>query len=218
MTLEPDYWTPEPLWKGQTAHVVASGPSATDEVIHSLRGLNVIVVNSTVLLAQWAPVWFFMDRDVLFQDRRLTPRISRDGVDMAAFAFGFEGIVVTTAPRVKCAVPCVRLVSAPRMKEFPLPGSVTIRHGRSSGHTAISLAVAMGANNVILHGYDMRLVDGLEHQHHEYEDRPRDIAIYERDFIPGFAGWNEQAKRAGVSITNATPGSALKEFPMKDGA
>lgn len=213
MTDTLEYWTPEPIWSGKTAHIVASGPSATADVIDSLRGLNVIVVNSTVLSAPWAPVWFFMDRAVVLQ-RHGEPCVSRDGIDMVEFATNFRGRVVTTAKRVKSAVQSVKLVSAPRMAEFPSPGSPTIRYGRSSGQTAISLAIAMGAKRVFLHGFDMREVDGREHHHQEYDGTQRDLTVYERHFLPAFSGWNEQAKRAGVSIVNATPGSALREFPM----
>lgn len=214
-----DYWTPEPVWRGQEAVVLASGPSATPEVIEALRGRNVIVVNSTVLAARWAPVWFFRDAAVLLSraSGQFLPVHARSGENMVDFARSFPGMVVTTSRRVKDTVPEVRMVEAPRMKDFPPPGSPTIRHGKSSGHAAISLAIAMGATRVELHGFDMRVVDGREHHHQEYEGRQRNLSIYADRFLPEFAGWNEAAKRAGVSVVNATPGSALREFPMLEG-
>jgi hypothetical protein len=218
VTADLEYWLPEPIWAGQTAHVVASGPSATPEVIEALRGKNVIAVNSTALAAPWAAVWFFMDSSVVFERRCTAPRISRDGTDMVVFARKFSGLIVTTNKRVKNAMPRVLLVLAPKMAAFPEPGSPDIRSGRSSGQTAISLAVAMGASRIELHGFDMRAVDGREHHHREYENRQRDLTVYESKFLPAFAGWNAQARTAGVSIVNATPGSALKEFPMRDAA
>lgn len=217
MTVELEYWTPPTIWAGQEAHVVASGPSATPDVIKALRGKNVIVVNSTALSAPWAPVWFFQDTGVLYQPRCVAPTISRYGTDMVEYAKEFSsrgGLVVTTSRHVKNALPIVNLVRAPRMPEFPKPGSADIRSGRSSGQTAVSLAVAMGATGIFLHGFDMRLVDGREHHHREYEGRQRNVTVYDVKFIPAFAGWNEQALRAGVRIVNATPGSALREFPM----
>lgn len=212
---ELDYWTPPVMWAGMTAHVIASGPSATPEVIESLRGKNVITVNSTALTATWAPVWFFQDSGVLLQSRPAMPRHARDGTDMIDFARRFTGLVVTTSRHAKAALPDIRLVRAPRMGWFPRPGSSDIRSGRSSGQTAISLAVAFGATRIELHGFDMRLVDGREHHHREYEGRQRNVTVYDTKFIPAFAGWNEQALRAGVRIVNATPGSALREFPME---
>jgi hypothetical protein len=59
----------------------------------------------------------------------------------------------------------------------------------------------------------MRFVEGREHFHGEYKG-PRDVGIYERDFLPGFAGWNEAARAVWVEVVNATKGSALKEFPF----
>lgn len=204
------------IWAGQTAHVIASGPSATSDVIERLRGQNVIVVNATALSAPWAPVWFFQDAAVVFESMRSTvPRVTRDGVDMVEFVKGFAGLVVTTSKRVKAALPeAVELVRAPRMGWFPPPGSPDVRSGRSSGQTAIGLGRAMGAGRIDLHGFDMRVVDGREHHHSEYAGRQRNLAIYQEHFLPAFAGWHSQAMRAGFEILNATPGSALREFPM----
>lgn len=209
-----DYWSPEPIWAGQTAHVIASGPGATADVIERLHGKNVIAVNATALSAPWAAVWFFMDSGVLFERRCEVPRRARDGTDMVDFARRFVGLVVTTNKRVKNALPFVRLVKAPKMAAFPKPGSAEIRSGRSSGQTAISLARGVGAVRIELHGFDMRAVDGREHHHAEYQGRQRDLTVYENKFLPAFAGWNAQALDAGFSIFNATPGSALREFPM----
>lgn len=213
---EPDYWTPEPIWSGQQAHILASGPSATPDLIESLRGGNVIVINSTVLSAPWAPVWFFQDWAAVLDRVRgqFVPRLSRDGIDMAARAASFAGLAVTTAWRAKEAVPQLRLVRSQRMAAFLPSGSPVIRHGRSSGQTAIALAIAFGATRIDLHGFDMRAVDGREHHHREYEGRQRDVSIYARDFLPAFHGWHAAALAVGVSIVNATPGSALREFPL----
>jgi hypothetical protein len=214
---DPEYWAPPATWSGQTAHVLASGPSATLDVIEGLRGKNVIVVNSTALSTVWAPVWFFQDTTVLFQSRRtMTPVVSRSGVDMVEFAKGFAGLIVTTSRHVKSALPFVHLVKAPKMTAFPPPGSPEIRSGRCSGQTAIGLAQARGATRINLHGFDMRFVDGHEHHHQEYAGRQRNPSVYDSKFLPAFAGWNEQAIKAGVKIVNATPGSALKEFTMVD--
>lgn len=210
----PDYWVPPPIWAGQGAHVIASGPGATQAVIDGLRRRNVIVVNSTVFSASWAPVWFFQDSAVPFLNRSGVPRVSRDGLNVPEFVKAFAGLAVTSNRRVKELLPCVRLVKAPSMNRFPAPGSPEIRSGRCSGQTAISLAVALGATRIALHGFDMRFVEGREHHHREYEGRLRNVTVYDQKFLPAFAGWHAQALQAGVSIVNATPGSALREFPM----
>jgi hypothetical protein len=211
------FWTPPTIWAGQAAHVLASGPSATPDVIERLKGRNVIAVNSTILAAPWAPVWFFMDGTVLLDRHTRETKRSQDGRDMVDSARKFPGLVVTTSKWLKAALPdVVKLAHAPALESFPRPGSTEIRSGRSSGQTAISLAIAMGAAEIYLHGLDMRVVDGREHHHCEYEGRQRNLSVYESKFLPAFAGWNAAAERVGVKVLNATPGSALKEFPMVD--
>lgn len=99
---------------------------------------------------------------------------------------------------------------------FPRLGEREVWGGRSSGHTAISLAISMGASRVCLVAYDMRLVAGREHFHDDYPKRGRDLTLYEKEFVPGFAGWNESARASGVEVLNCTPGSAITEFPFAD--
>ncbi len=94
---------------------------------------------------------------------------------------------------------------------FPPAGSREIWGGRSSGHTAISLAIAMGAKRVAMVGYDMRVVGGREHFHADYKGG-RDLSIYANEFVPGFNGWNESAWASGCEVLNCTPGSAVTEF------
>lgn len=91
-------------------------------------------------------------------------------------------------------------------------GPHVIQQGRSSGHTAVSLAIALGATRVVLLDYDMRIVADREHCHDEYKGSARDSEIYQREFAPGFAGRDEAARAVGVEVINATEGSARKEF------
>src|SRR5690606_31804259 len=106
----------------------------------------------------------------------------------------WPGLVVSMSRIAKREMPDkVRRVRGAWMPEFPPPGSTPIRQGRSSGHTAIGLAIAMGAARVVLLGYDMRLVDGREHHHSDYAGQPRNTDIYRSEFLPSFDGWNRTA-------------------------
>lgn len=157
------------------------------------------------------------------------------------FVEAFPGLVVTFArvakrvlddpsnpyqmarkPRVLRVKACGASTHAPKRAGrvgyepgFPPIGSPEIQAGRSSGHSAISLAIAMGARRVCLIGYDMRLVDNREHFHSDYRGG-RDLTIYEKEFVPSFHGWNEAARASGVEILNCTPGSAVQEFRFAD--
>jgi hypothetical protein len=201
-----EFWTPEPLFRGQTFYVLASGPSLTAEQAERVRGRPTIAVNATCpTLAPWADVWFFTDW--FFFDQ------FRDEIAT------FPGLTVTLSRKAKAEMPALRRVWTERRGRFPSPPMV--RQGRSSGQTAIGLGYAMGGVRAVLLGFDMRVVDGKEHHHDAYgpcdqHGMPRDPNIYGSSFLPAFAGWNDQARAAGLEIVNATPNSALREFPMVD--
>ncbi len=154
----------------------------------------------SVHLAPWASALFFTDHSWFETHREIVEE--------------WPSLVFTLARHSKAALPdkLKRLEIEPWAADFPLPGSMTIRQGRSSGHTAVSLAAALGATTIVLLGYDVSFDNGRSHHHDDYSEA--DPLIYERDFLPAWAGWNEAALRIGVQVLNATPGSALREFPM----
>ncbi|MCW5695785.1 MAG: hypothetical protein KIS96_03510 [Bauldia sp.] len=222
MRPEEDFWTPEPIFDGKRVFVLASGPSLTPEVCEVVRGEPAIVVNSSCRAAAWADVLFFTDSgwfEHIDNGRNLA--VFADGVPRRRVVEEWPGLVVSMSRRAKLALPAkVKRVKGEMRPDFPRRGAPVIRQGRSSGQTAIALAIAMGAREVILLGFDMRLVDGREHHHDDYRGKPRDLTVYGSAFVPAFGanpnmpGWNQAALDAGVTVLNATPGSALMEFPM----
>lgn len=201
---ENEYWTPEPLFAGQTVFCLASGPSLTQAIVDKIKGRPTIVVNSSCMLAPWADVLFFTDSG-WYEPRR----------DLVK---NWRGRVVTMSRAAKRELPNkvlrVQGQGDPAFPpKFPRHGAPVIQQGRTSGHTAISLAIACGAWGVVMVAYDMRVVDGREHHHNEYTG-PRDLEQYARELVPAFAGWKQAARDIGVTIVNATPGSAVTEFPF----
>lgn len=192
-----EFWTPEPIWRGETAFLLAGGPSLKGMDVDRLRGRRVMAINTAAYLAPWADVLFFTDNG-WFESN--TEAVAQWG-----------GEVMTLSRHAKRKVPDrVKRLKTEHRPDFPPLGCSVIRQGRSSGHTAVALAVALGANRVVLLGYDMRIVDGASHFHDRY--RNGDLELYARDFIPAFDGWRAAAEAAGVTVVNATPGSALTEF------
>ena len=259
---EHELWTPEVLFKGETVFCLASGPSLTQEVVDKVRGRGrVIAVNSSVYLAPWADVLFFTDSG-WFEHGRDPALCGLHGDDRwprRDFVEAFPGLVVSMSRSAKRVLPDkVKRIKGrgqptDNPPRFPAPGSPEIHGGRTSGHTAISLAIGMGATRIVMLGYDMRLIPiepapGMvwfdpqpgtpeereilsksshprhyeiraryaEHHHREYVDKPRDLFIYESDFIPAFRGWHQAAREMGCEIVNCTPGSAIPEFPFAD--
>lgn len=205
---ENDYWTPEPWWKDKTVFVLASGPSLTREICDQIEGRNAIVINASFKQAPWAKVWYFTDGHIYEKYRD----------EVAAWPGEIVCMSKLAKQELNKQIKRVRGEGDPTcpgqsQQSFPPLGHHSIRQGRSSGHTAISLAIATGANCVPLVGFDMRFVQGREHHHAEYKG-PRDMQLYQREFVPGFDGWHAAGLRAGVEIVNCTEGSAVTEFPF----
>lgn len=202
---EEQYWTPDLRWAGEVAFVLGSGPSLCKEDVELLRGRHVIVVNGSYNVCPWGEVLFFMDNQ-WFRDRRELVK------DWPGFVISYSRVAKAEMPDI------VHRIMTDTLTSFPPPGSFKVRHGNNSGQTAISLAIALGATTVVLLGFDMKPdANGATHVHTEYgTPSEKDRTVYQRSFIPFFKNWNADALAIGVRILNATPGSALTEFPMID--
>jgi hypothetical protein len=193
------YWWPEPLFEGRTVFVIGGGPSLDDLDLEPLRDRATIAVNSAgPLLAPWA-LLFFRDLRWFFDHRKIVET--------------WPGHVITTNTAAKRQADRLRLVRTTHFGEFPPADSGLLRHGRTSGHIAVALAVAMRARRIVLLGFDCRMVDGRSHFHDEYKGHEM---LYSADFLPAWKGWGAAAQKAGVEIINATPDSAVAEFPRAE--
>ena len=85
-----------------------------------------------------------------------------------------------------------------------------IHYGSNSGFQAVNLALLKGATNIVLVGFDMRVVDGRRHFFGDHPEPMHNRADY-KDFIAPF---RHAARECAVPIVNCTPGSALDCFPM----
>jgi hypothetical protein len=218
---ENEIWTPEPLFLGQTVFCIASGPSLTQADCDKIKGRRAIVVNTSYKLAPWADVLFFTDTGWYLERKEIVKNwpglvVSYSRQAKRELDDPIHGRTVPRILRVKgIGDPSFppRLPGMPKRLGFPPVGSPEIQVGRNSGNSAVSLAIAMGANKVVLLGYDCQLVNGKEHFHSEYSG-PRDLGLYQNEYLRAFNGWNEAARNSGVEILNATHGSAITEFPF----
>lgn len=194
-----EFWRPEPLFAGRPAFVIGGGPSLRGFEFDRLRGRHVVAINAAGYFVPWAEVLYFNDRAWFLANRPL--------ID------SWAGLVTSSSRHAKTAAP-------DRIRRVEMDGDVRfcnrasrVRGGRSSGHQAIGLAAALGAQPIVLLGFDLQSgLDGATHFHDRY--READAKVYRRDFLPAFAGWRRAAEADGVDIINATPGSALVEFPF----
>lgn len=195
-------WKPEPLFWGKTVFILGNGPSLNQKEIDRLYPYyadQVVAINDSADLFPWARVLFFRDLDWFLRNKNLV--------------LDWENEVVTPNVSARNLLHTIRRVRVEHVKEFRGLGSDSIKYGRTSGHLALSLAITMGASHVVLLGFDCRVVDGRSH----WNDKAPQVSeiVYKSDFLRYWNGWGELAQMAGVRVTNATPGSAIKEFPFK---
>ncbi len=81
---------------------------------------------------------------------------------------------------------------------------------RSSGGSAINLAIHLGAKRIVLVGYDMRLIDGAKNwkPHKREKTKPNPYVRFREPFKKIM----EDAKALGIEIVNASPKSSLREW------
>lgn len=197
-----------PDWRGETAIIVATGPSAAEADLIGVKGkARVIVIKSSWRLAPWADVLYGCDRAWWIANRG---------------AVGFKGQRITASPTVSKIYPGILAIELVNRAEI-----ITGKTGRigcglrtgggHSGFHAINLAVQFGAKRIVLVGLDMNLHRGRHHWHPE-EDRMwrnrTDQNMAEcRSALDACA---PQFEKLGVEVINASPASALKAYRKAD--
>lgn len=83
----------------------------------------------------------------------------------------------------------------------------------SSGASAINLAYHMGAKEIVLLGFDMRMVEGQKNWHNDHKEMLH--KPFQRHLKP-FPAIYHDAKELNLKIYNATPDSAITVFPMME--
>lgn len=197
-----------PDWTGEPCIVAAPGPSLTAEVAHKCRmtrwreGWRIVAVQDSYKLMPFADAlyacdahWWDIHKDCggFGGERWSTHEKSSNEKLAQARAYG------------------LRLVAGENGDTFSFDPGV-IRYGSNSGFQAVQLALLKGCRRIVLVGFDMRRVDGKAHFFGDHPAPCHNRADYQ-EFTKRF---DRAAKSLGpeVQIVNATPGSALRCFPM----
>lgn len=191
------------IWDGDTVFILGGGPSLRNFDFERLRGRQVIATNEAFLECPWARALCFVDinwwnkrgeevkrrfRGMLISRGPHRPRLQKDGVLCCAMKTG------------------LRWSTDPRM----LAGS-------NSGLVALNAACLMGAGRAVLLGFDMRAVDGRANYHGRHRmllNQQHRGNSYTRTFLGEFEKAAQEIRGSGFEVVNATPGSAMKWFPM----
>lgn len=191
------YWPPEPMFVGKDVAILGNGPSMSLDVLGGIDPQYAIAVNAAIELMPVAAVLFSRDAKWCADNWKLISSAS-------------SPLKITTN-RAAAHEHGMLAVAMERRDDFPPLGSLAIRYGISSGHAAVSLAVAMGASRVALYGFDGQVVNGRSHWHEHYAEHRHEIyAAFNR----GWKGWAAAARARGCEIVNATIGSSITEFPF----
>jgi hypothetical protein len=196
-----DYWQVEPHRKNHTIAILACGPSRNLVDLASLRRSKVftIAINDSFKVATWADILYFCDRpwwDSRRQDIRQV----------------FYGSVAT----LENDIPGVRRLRNTGPTGLD-PDPECLRHGSNSTYQCIHLAYHLGAKRIIVYGLDMRVPPGgCMHAEPRPEHRSPDEfhRVLTDVMLPKFKTLADPLAAAGVHVINASPGSALKIWPI----
>lgn len=194
-------WAIPQLWPDSTVYIIGGGPSVKDTDLSPIFDKRVIGVNSAYTLGQWVDVCWFGDCRWYHWNH----------VDFKKYA----GLKLTCCSHAGLAKwPGVCQVIRGNKPEGIDKRPRCISWNKNSGGSAINVAYHLGARRIILIGYDMHIdKDGNHNWHKLHNHRPVDN-IYKNRFYAPFKIIRSDAKKLGVEILNATPGSSLDLFPM----
>lgn len=186
---------------------IASGPSLTPTDVEATRGQGeVIVVNDNWRLAPWAQHLYACDAKWW------------DHHGEAVLA-GFRGhrwtqqSIEKPSSDQKAAIERWRLMSVGGKWEDGL-GIDCIHYGENSGYQAINLAYLLGAEQILLLGYDMQRTSGREHWFGDHPQALKTGPDYDV-WIGHFDVLAKDLKREGVDVINCTRETALTCFPRQ---
>jgi len=180
-------------WEGETAVVLATGPSLCQADVDQVHGrARVLAIKDAIRLAPQADCWYGCD---------------------AKFWRHYGDQIHFTGPKYSLDPLASKWAGVLRQTGFNgLELDPTgLRTGKHSGAQAIGLAVHLGAKRIVLLGYDLQ--DGAKGETH-FTKRPYSTSVSP---YAAFLPWYETAvaplKQLDIQVINASRVSALTTFP-----
>ena len=209
-------WKASKMWEGETAFILAGGPSLKGFDATVLRGKGkVLTINDSWRLAPWANMMYFCDFNWWNIQQAQNKRAKWKEAPNSEVGFHdliYKAFWVTSCPKFS---------EHPQLHYLKLSGECgletdpsKLKHGANSGYQALNLAYHLGVKRIVLLGYDMHIQGTRTHWH----DEPREIyqgfqVTLEKSFLPHFDALVDPLKEAGIEVLNSTPDSALKCWP-----
>jgi hypothetical protein len=193
-----NFWSVSREWPGQTAFIVAGGPSVLGQDLDLLHGRNVIVINSSVYKVPWADFLYFGDW-----------RWWNEPENRAAVA-NFRGRVVTVSRLVRDQKVLICRIASP-------PGLELQTDSLMQKSTSLTAATNLAAHligpggTIVWLGADGRIAaDGRTHHHkpHRFAHR-RDCYNKQHAELVTIVPSLQAMK---ISLFNASPGTAWADL------
>jgi len=206
----PKRFTIEPTFKDKAVVIIGGGPSFTlkqNRMIARARfepasKFRVIAVNDAFYAASWADLLHACDATWW-----------RAHIHAAQWFPGIKTTLDETVPE-----PWVTGYLENSGSDGFDPDPSKCRTGANSVYQAMCIAIHAGASKIILVGVDMK--EGPKGEKHWFGDHDGSAGVarvgYASVMIPKFATLVPTLTLRGVSVVNATPGSALTTFPIVD--
>jgi len=208
-------WEVPNVWKGETLIIVAPGPSAekynNNALLPYKEEARIIAVNDAYKLVPFADVLYGCDW-WWWQKRKMVPEF--DGLKIGLTYEGITGLPYSGWAGSKEKDQLSYQLASTGKEGLELEDKRAVRTGQNSGYQAINLAVNLGADRIILLGFDMKSGKDKEHFWGDYEDHPNPNKGLYKSWLKNFKTMVKPLEKAGVQVINCTEGSALKCFPM----
>lgn len=199
---------------GQKVFIVGGGESLKNFDFSKLAGQKVITINLAFEQCPSATINYAMDSDLY--DKIIKGKLNAKHPNLDQKWFSFNGRRVFLTPmEQKLMGKEVLLVMRLRNKVVSKSLEEGVYGESNSGLGAIQLAVAMGAEDISLLGFDMKCKE-TSHFHGGYCDN-RDLEQFNiklNDFKNDIGHFAPVYQHLGIKIRNCNPDSDLKCFPF----
>jgi len=201
-------------WNGKRCFILGGGPSLENFDFSLIKNELTIGINKSFIKFPTA-VNFSMDAK--FYEYVSKPN-SADAVQNKIHEqwLTYSGVRTFLQLDIKKQLENIYLVKKLTAKSISLNLEAGIYGGSNSGLGALMLAMALGANPIYLLGYDMKVKDTKTHWHSGYPNQTADSLIRRLGkFIQSFDECADSIKKAGFTVINLNPDSALICFDKK---
>ena len=225
-------WKVPRIWDGGECWIIGGGPSLTEEFgipkelvtevkkgeqppssyspyMEALHDKHLIGINAAFRLGNWIEFIFFGDGGFYLKNRKSLLK--------------HPGLKVSCSPKidtVRFKSAGVKYLQRDHNRAKGISKNLhKVSWNNNSGGAAISFAVHLGVSRIILLGFDMcNAGDHSQHWHNLYgrssgqpPKKPHRLPFHRH--LLGFPFIAEDAKKMGIEIINASPNSAIEEFP-----